>query len=215
MSNIILQNFSKSFGDTVVFDGFGYSFEGGLIHILMAPSGSGKTTLLNAIAGLIEYGGSISVGDTQCEGRCNISVSYMFQTPRLIPSKTVFGNIEYAIKGAYPDKAARRDKIMSLLFDVGLGDSAKLYPKALSGGMAQRAALVRAFLYPSQILLMDEPFRGLDKETKESVMEIFGRLWQKTPRTTLFVTHDDTEAAMIGAVVHKLGDKPHIGKPGQ
>jgi len=199
MKDIKFVNFSKSFGDITVFDNFSCTFEGGAINVIMAPSGAGKTTLLNAVAGLIEYEGVI-------EGRAD--AAYVFQEPRLIPQKTVFKNLDFALSAALPDKTERRGKITALLSEVGLGGALNLYPAELSGGMAQRAALARAFLYPSEILLMDEPFKGLDKDTKKTVTDTFMTLWQKDKRTVLFVTHDEDDARIVGGTVYKLGDKP-------
>ena len=205
-------NFTKSFGDTLVFDNFCCDFAGGAISIIMAPSGAGKTTLLNAVAGLIDYEGSIEIGDNGLDGaEGGGGVSYVFQEPRLIPQKTVLKNLDFALSAAIPDKAERRDKITALLGEIGLGGALNLYPVELSGGMAQRAALARAFLYPSAILLMDEPFKGLDADTKKTVTDTFLSLWQRDRRTTLFVTHDTDDAEAVGGTVYKLGDKPISG----
>ncbi|MCL2370653.1 MAG: ATP-binding cassette domain-containing protein [Firmicutes bacterium] len=186
---ITFDNFSKSYGETVVFDNFCYVFESGAITAIMGASGSGKTTLLNAVAGLIDYEGSITPDIRK--------VSYVFQEPRLIPQKTVFANLDFALSSALPDKAIRKQKIEAMLKEVGLEDAMHKYPHELSGGMAQRVALVRAFLYPAEILLMDEPFKGLDKDLKNIVTATFLNLWQKDKRTTLLVTHDESEAKQI------------------
>ena len=199
MKSIKFINFTKSFGDIVVFDNFSCEFEGGAVNVIMAPSGAGKTTLLNAVAGLIDYEGTVEKSG---------AVSYVFQEMRLIPQKTVFKNLDFALSTAFVDKTDRRDKITAMLEEVGLSDAHNLYPHQLSGGMAQRVSLARAFLYPSQILLMDEPFKGLDAETKQTVINTFTTLWQKDKRTTLFVTHNESEAATVGGKVYRLGDKP-------
>jgi len=205
-------NFSKKFGDTRVFDDFGVCFLGGKINAIMGPSGAGKTTLLNAVAGLIEYEGQIEVGDENCVGKCNASVSYVFQQPRLINQKTVFGNLDFSLCSAIKNKDERRKKIVDILGQMGLGGTEKLYPSALSGGMAQRVSLARAFLYPSNILLMDEPFKGLDKDIKSSILGSLLDLLNLSGKTVLFVTHDKSEALALNATIFELTDKPIIGQ---
>jgi NitT/TauT family transport system ATP-binding protein len=208
MKNIIFTGFSKSFGETDVFRNCNCSFSGGEISCIMGPSGAGKTTLLNAVAGLIPYEGEIAIGDEKHQGICTASVSYMFQEPRLIPQKTVFKNLDFALSAALKNKAERRGKIEALLQTIGLADAMNRYPAALSGGMAQRVALCRAFLYPSEILLMDEPLKSLDDETKSRVLDTFMALWHNDKRTTLFVTHDREDAVAVGGKVFVFPDKP-------
>ncbi|MCL2234153.1 MAG: ABC transporter ATP-binding protein [Firmicutes bacterium] len=192
--NIKILNFSKLFGDKIVFDNFSCEFESGKISAIMGASGVGKTTLLNAIAGLIDYNGTIEIDGVRHEKMCKENISYMFQEPRLIPQKTVFKNLDFALSSLLKDKVERREKIVKMLDKVGLKDSLKFYPHELSGGMAQRVALARAFLTPSKLLLMDEPFKGLDEDIKKTVMDIFKNLWEEERKTTLFVTHDKVEA---------------------
>ncbi|MCL2862300.1 MAG: ABC transporter ATP-binding protein [Firmicutes bacterium] len=206
--SIAFKNFSKVFGDIVVFNNFSTEFEEGKISVIMGPSGAGKTTLLNAVAGLIDYEGAIEIDGKECEKRCSAQISYMFQEPRLIPQKTVFQNLDFSLSTAFKNKVERREKIEKMLEYVGLSDSLKLYPHELSGGMAQRVALLRAFLYPSKILLMDEPFKGLDEDMKKTIVETFKSLWQDEKRTTLFITHDIYEANDIGDVIFSFPNKP-------
>jgi len=191
---ITFDNFSKSYGETRVFENFCHVFESGTITAVMGASGSGKTTLLNAVAGLIDYEGVITVNEDSVSAH---GVSYVFQEPRLIPQKTVFANLDFALVSVFSDKAERKQKIEAMLKEVGLSDAIRKYPHELSGGMAQRVALARAFLYPADILLMDEPFKGLDKELKDTIISTFLELWKKDKRTTLFVTHDENEANQI------------------
>jgi len=181
------------------------------INILMGPSGAGKTTLLNAIAGLIDYEGIIEIDGVPHQNKCDILVSYVFQSHRLIPQKTVFKNLDFVLSSVIKDKKLRKEKIITMLNDIGLGEAINFYPHALSGGMAQRVALARAFLFPSDILLMDEPFKGLDTSTKKTVIDIFFKLWQKDKRTVLFVTHDKNEVDRFNGAVYNFSDKPISG----
>ena len=176
---IDIKNLSKSYGKTQVYKDFNLSLEEGKITCLLGSSGSGKTTLLNAIAGL-----------TECEGSLpKLKCSYIFQTPRLIPNLTVYGNLSLI--------CSDNDKIDGMLERVGLKDKAKSYPVNLSGGEAQRVAIARAFLYKSDILLMDEPLASLDIKLKRQIVGLFFEIWREDGRTVLAVTHDVDEAAAI------------------
>jgi len=210
MKKIAVQNFNKSFEKIVVFDNFSCVFDND-INIIMGPSGSGKTTLLNAIAGLISYDGVIEIDGIPYQDKCDILVSYVFQSHRLIPQKTVFKNLDFALISVIKDKQNRKEKILTMLNDIGLGEAINLYPYALSGGMAQRVSLARAFLFPSDILLMDEPFKGLDTDTRQTVIDIFFKLWQKDKRTVVFVTHDKNEADKFNGSIYNFPNKPIVG----
>lgn len=192
IKDILLKNFSKKYGDTVVYENFGLTLESGKITCLLGASGCGKTTLLNALAGLIGFTGEI----------CNVPdrVSYIFQEERLLPNLTVRQNIEYVLG----KKGAQVQEILRL---VELSEKADAYPGELSGGQAQRASIARAFAYPSGLLLMDEPFSSLDTALKIRLTEVFYKLWERDKRTVVFVTHDVEEAYMLShrAVILKGG----------
>lgn len=176
---IEIKNLSKSYANVQVYKDFNLNLSDGQITCLLGSSGSGKTTLLNAVAGLTPYEGSIT------ELKC----SYIFQTPRLIPNLTVYGNLALICRD--------EDRIISILDRVGLKEKAKSYPVNLSGGEAQRVAIARAFLHESDILLMDEPFASLDLKIKKQIIELFFEIWREDGRTVLAVTHDVDEAATI------------------
>ncbi|MCD7729097.1 MAG: ATP-binding cassette domain-containing protein [Clostridia bacterium] len=176
---ITLKNVTKKYGGLTVYDGFNFDICEGQITCILGESGSGKTTLLNMLANLTPYEGEIT----------NKSCSYIFQSPRLLPNLTVRGNLSLVCK----DRAAVDDMIEA----VGLKDKAGSYPVTLSGGQAQRAAIARAFLYPSEVILMDEPFSSLDLALKLKMAELFLSLWKGQRRTAVFVTHDADEALML------------------
>jgi NitT/TauT family transport system ATP-binding protein len=188
---MILRDIKKNYGNLQVLDGISIRVPENRRVSLLGPSGCGKTTLLNIIAGtLLPDGGEI----TGLEGR---RCSYLFQEPRLLPWKTVRGNLEFVLKGRMPGPV-RRETIDRYLQLVEMTQFAGFYPKQLSGGMKQRAALARAFAYPAELLLMDEPFSGLDISMRQGIMAAFMSLWEQDQRTVFFVTHNPEEALAMG-----------------
>ncbi|MFY9593705.1 MAG: ATP-binding cassette domain-containing protein [Caldicoprobacterales bacterium] len=198
---IKIKNLYKSYGDLIVCQNFNMTLEEMKITGILGPSGCGKTTLLNIIAGLEEYqSGSIQ----GLEGK---TFSYIFQEDRLLPWSTVKENIIFVLESRYDDNEAER--IANQYMDmVGLREYAHYYPRQLSGGMKQRVAIARAFAYPADILLMDEPFKGLDLELKTGLIESFLKLWNQDKRTVIFVTHDMDEALSFAHDIYILEGRP-------
>jgi NitT/TauT family transport system ATP-binding protein len=156
---------------------------------LVGQSGCGKTTLLNIVAGLdLKFDGKISVDGGEGAPR----IGYVFQNPRLLPWRTVRENIELAL----PAGEAGAD-VGHLLEAMGLAQWQGQYPQKLSGGMARRAALARAFAVRPTLLLMDEPFVSLDPPTARRLRQLLADVWQERPHTVLFVTHDLREAITL------------------
>ena len=176
---IEIKNLTKKYGDLSVYNNFNLSIEEGKIIAVLGESGSGKTTLLNCIAGLTAFEGDIP----------KLKCSYVFQTPRLVPNLTVKENLKLICKD--------ESKIDNMLLKVHLEDKASSYPIKLSGGQAQRVSLARAFLFESDIILMDEPLSALDLRLKKEITELFLSAWQEDKRTAVFVTHDTDEAISI------------------
>ncbi len=184
---ISIKDLSKVYGDNVVYSHFNLDIEEGNVLCILGESGCGKSTLLNILAGL-----------TPCEGDIpKLRTAYVFQEPRLVPNLTVLGNLR--LIGADED-AARQ-----MLASVGLDGLASRYPRSLSGGQAQRVALCRAFLFPADLMLLDEPFSSLDLRLKISVMQVFKRLRENKRITALFVTHDVDEALCLADRIVVLG----------
>ena len=179
---VTLNNIKKSFGDTVVFDGLSLEFQSNTTTAILGESGCGKTTLLKIIAKTIEPDcGEVFSPD---------KISFVFQDDRLLPNLTVQQNLQLvAGKGDFDE----------LLESVGLLAKKYAYPDELSGGMARRLNFLRAFVYPSALVLLDEPFRGLDLKIKYSVMDTFATLMQKYPRTAILVTHSPDEAEYLAS----------------
>jgi NitT/TauT family transport system ATP-binding protein len=163
--------------------------------VITGPSGGGKSTLLNIVAGL----------DKDFEGEVTLSnpasvIGYIFQSPRLLPWRTVEQNIELALPEGDPKLA----RIPEMLRQVGLEAAASQYPERISLGMQRRAALARGFITEPDILLMDEPFVSLDDPTAQGLRELLIDLWTRRPTTVLFVTHDRSEAVMLGTRILRL-----------
>ncbi|HOW09451.1 MAG TPA: ATP-binding cassette domain-containing protein [Bacteroidales bacterium] len=191
----------KNFDNISLFSDFNISFHEGTITCILGPSGCGKTTLLNIMGGIIEPDSG------QLSGFNEKSVSYIFQDPRLLPWKTVKENIEFVLKREMP--AEQRHKVAEQLIRLmELEDFAGYYPSRLSGGMRQRVSIARAFAYPSDLILMDEPLKGLDIKLKLNLVRMFSKMWQADKRTVIFVTHDIDEALLLGSDVVVLSRPP-------
>ena len=163
--------------------------------VMTGPSGCGKSTLLNIIAGIDkDFEGSIKLGHGDPK------LAFIFQAPRLLPWRTVEQNIALAL----PDGDPRHALIPDMIERVGLKEAANAYPERISLGMQRRAALARGFILEPDILMMDEPFVSLDDPTAQSLRELLIELWNRRPVTVLFVTHDRTEAVMLGTRILRL-----------
>jgi NitT/TauT family transport system ATP-binding protein len=180
-----------------IFKDFSIKFQAAKVSVILGPSGCGKSTLLNIIHGIITPDSGIIKKDN------NSTISYIFQEPRLLPWKTVGQNIDLILKSHYEHK--QRQKIIQHYLEIiGLINFADYYPSELSGGMRQRVAIARAFAYPAEIILMDEPFQALDPGLKLNLTKLFSTLWIQDNRTSLFVTHDITEAIYLGDEIFVL-----------
>ena len=179
---------------------------------LVGPSGCGKTTLLRMISNLEEpTDGEIHVmGMTPREVRLQQKFGIVFQQPVLFDWRTVKKNIELPLEIMYYSKKDRSDRADEMLKLVGLSDFAGRYPRELSGGMQQRVNIARAFAIRPEILLMDEPFSALDEFTKEKLHEDLLRIWRKSDKTIIFVTHNIAESVFLSDRVCVLS--PHPGR---
>ena len=187
---IELKHISKQFDGNVVFKDFDITFQEGVISCILGPSGCGKTTLLNMIGGLNPPDSGLM------EGFDGKRFSYVFQETRLLPWKTVEGNLDFVLDHSLP-KEERKALTDNLLKMVKMEAFANYYPSQLSGGMAQRVSIARAFAVPSDIILMDEPFSGIDINLKQTMLQHFLEIWKNDRRTILYVTHDVDEALLL------------------
>jgi NitT/TauT family transport system ATP-binding protein len=178
---------------------------------LLGPSGCGKTTVLNVLSGLDQdYIGEVRVaGDLLSRnGMHPFRIGYVFQEPRLLPWLTVRGNLEFALGSVAIPRSEWRDRADVWLNRVGLSDFAEAHPHELSGGMQQRTAIARAFAVDPELLLMDEPFSGLDELTARSMRELLLELWQETKKTVIFVTHNCFEACFVADRILVFSARP-------
>ncbi len=194
-----IRNLKKSYQNITIFDNFNLSIRENMITCILGPSGIGKTTLLNLLSGISKP----DSGDLT--DFANKTFSYIFQETRLLKWKTVFENVNFVLKNIYGEKESR-EAAKNYIDIVGLSKFAGYYPSQISGGMQQRVSIARAFAYPSDILLMDEPFKSLDMKLKKNLIAAFLKLWQSDKRTVISVTHEAEEAAYIGNDVVILTD---------
>ena len=180
---ITIDRLTLSYGNQQVLKDCSLRVEAGSRVALMGPSGCGKTSLINVIAGLLTPdSGKVSV---------NGKVSYVFQEPALFPWLTAVDNINVVLSDG-PETLPRAEQLLEA---VGLSDCRDKYPHQLSGGQKQRIAICRALAYGGDILLLDEPLKGLDADTRDQVSALLRQEW--TGKTLLLVTHDPSEAQSL------------------
>jgi ABC-type nitrate/sulfonate/bicarbonate transport system ATPase subunit len=207
-----LENLSKTFstdsGDFVALAPTALDIPAGRFVSLIGPSGCGKTTIFNIVAGLLPpTTGRVLIDGEDATGFIG-QVGYMLQKDLLLPWRTVLDNVALGmeIKGI-PLKEAR-ERALPLIQRYGLGGFEHQHPSALSGGMRQRAALLRTLLIDMDVILLDEPFGALDAQTKSKLQEWLLGLFADFGRTVVFVTHDVEEAIFLSDEIHVMASKP-------
>jgi NitT/TauT family transport system ATP-binding protein len=199
--------YTPASGQSVVaLEGVDLEVAEGEIVALIGPSGCGKSTLLRIIAGL----------DAGFEGelvwerppRAGKDIGFVFQDPALLPWRTVTRNVSLGLEAQRDRSKAARERVRDLIDLVGLADFADAYPKQLSGGMRQRAAIARALAYQPQVLLMDEPFGALDAITRDRLQDDLLRIWEETHKTIVLVTHSVEEATYLSDRVAVMSARP-------
>jgi len=177
---------------------------------LIGPSGCGKTTLLRVIADLEQPSeGAISVnGMSPHKARLKRAYGYVFQAPALYPWRTIGKNIALPLEIMGYSKAEREERVRKGLDLVKLTGFEKKFPWQLSGGMQQRASIARALSFDPDLLLMDEPFGALDEIVRDKLNEQLLRLWEKTQKTVVFVTHSIPEAVFLSTKIVVMSPRP-------
>ncbi|MFK4384656.1 ABC transporter ATP-binding protein [Bradyrhizobium sp. USDA 223] len=175
---------------------------------LVGPSGCGKSTLLDLLGGLATpSSGRILLDGKVIEGPAR-DRGIVFQQYALFPWRTAAQNIEFGLDIAGLKARERRARALHYLDLVGLSGFADRYPHELSGGMKQRVAIARSLAYDPEVLLMDEPFAALDAQTRETLQGELLRIWRRTGKTILFITHGIDEAVVLGQRVAVMTSRP-------
>ena len=208
MKKLEVNHISKCFDGKPILQDISITLNQGELVSLLGVSGGGKTTLFNIIAGLLppDEGNVILNGKdiTNQPGQ----ISYMMQKDLLLPYRTIEDNaaLPLLLKGV--NKRDARAQVSPLFAQFGLEGTQKKYPAQLSGGMRQRAALLRTYLFSQDVALLDEPFSALDTLTKRSIHQWYLDVMEKIQLTTLFITHDIDEAILLSDRIYLLSGNP-------
>jgi ABC-type nitrate/sulfonate/bicarbonate transport system ATPase subunit len=175
---------------------------------LIGPSGCGKSTIFNIVAGLLQPSeGRVFIDGADATGTIG-RVGYMLQKDLLLPWRKVLDNVILGMEIQGLSLRQARERALPLLRRYGLAGFEYAYPNALSGGMRQRAALLRTLLFDTDVILLDEPFGALDAQTKLQMQEWLLALWADFNKTVVFVTHDVEEAIYLSDEVHVMASRP-------
>lgn len=187
-------------GEVVALDNLTFSLSAGEFVAIIGPSGCGKSTILSLAAGLL----SPSAGTLFCEG----SVGYMLQRDELFPWRTIEKNILLPLEVKKRNTPIYRKRALALAEKYGLSEFLKSYPAQLSGGMRQRAALIRTLASDPELLLLDEPFSALDYQTRLNVTSDVSDIIRSEQKTALLITHDISEAISLADRILVLSQRP-------
>src|SRR6516225_4871625 len=207
---ITFENVGVAFGEEQIYDHLSFDVRRGQFVCILGPSGCGKSTLLRMIGGLLE----MNMGRVTVDGRTPRDawpeIAFVFQSPRLVPWRTALDNVLLGseLRFGAGDHERRRSRAIELLNLVGLAEDTNKYPSMLSGGERQRVAIARALAVDPQIVLMDEPFSALDLNMRSRMRAEMERIWQRTGKTVVFVTHDIDEALQLADRTIVLSNKP-------
>lgn len=194
---LTFQDVSKCFLANAVLQKFDVTLYEGQVIAIVGPSGCGKTTLLNLATNVLKP----TTGTITCHTE---RLGYVFQEPRLLPWCTLWDNITFSVNSEVDEK-----NLLRLLEQIGLRDAIDLYPRQLSGGMKQRASILRAFACKPELIMMDEPFSALDYSLKKQLIQELMTLIETEHVGALYVTHDYVEAATLADTVIQFVDAKH------
>jgi len=207
--SIILKGITKYFGKQKILNNLSLEIKKGEFHVLLGPSGEGKTTLLSIIAGLLKpdkgevWIDKYLVNNLPPQKR---NIGFVFQDHALFPHLTVYENVAYGLRAKGIKEKIIKEKVLNYIKLVNLIDYQNKYPSELSGGQKQKVALARALVIEPYILLLDEPLSNIDAWQKEHLREELKNIQKKTGVTTLYVTHDQSEAFVLAdriSILHK------------
>jgi NitT/TauT family transport system ATP-binding protein len=204
---LMVKAVSHAYGSLPVLDAINLTANPGEVTILVGPSGCGKSTLLGIMGGML----APSSGAVHCDGGvppdCLNPLTYVFQDFALLPWRSVAGNVALALEHRL-DRAVRRARVQEVLAITGLSAFAHAWPRQLSGGMRQRVGIARALAVRPACLLLDEPLSALDAQTRDLLLEELSRIITTAGTTTVYVTHNLTEAVRLGHQIVVLSRRP-------
>ncbi|MFJ5553381.1 ABC transporter ATP-binding protein [Streptomyces sp. NPDC093225] len=198
----------KDGGTFTALDGIDLDIAAGEFTVVVGPSGCGKSTLLDLLGGLTRP----TTGQVLLDGRPvdgpGLDRGIVFQQYALLPWRTALGNVAFGLEATGVPRRERADRAREFLDLVGLAGFEDRHPHELSGGMRQRVAIARSLAYDPDVLLMDEPFAALDAQTREALQDELLRIWRRTGKTVVFITHGIEEAVYLGQRVAVLTSRP-------
>jgi ABC-type nitrate/sulfonate/bicarbonate transport system ATPase subunit len=204
----VSHSFKTPHGVIPVLDDINLKVATGQFVSVVGRSGCGKSTLFNMIAGLLKpISGRIELDGEDISGRVGL-VGYMLQKDLLLPWRTVLDNVILGLELGDRSKAECRELAIPFLRRYGLGGFEQRYPRELSGGMRQRAALLRTLLCNTDVILLDEPFSALDAQTRGDMQAWLLDIWEEFRKTIILVTHDVEEAVYLSDTIYVLSSRP-------
>lgn len=208
MAELKVSNVTKSFDGKKIIENIAIEIHEKELVSLLGVSGGGKTTLFNVISGLIPPdSGSVLLDGEDITSKPG-NVSYMLQKDLLLPYRTVEDNVALPLLIRGEKKKMAREKVQPYFAEFGLEGTQKKYPAQLSGGMRQRAALLRTYMFSDRLALLDEPFSALDTLTKSAMHRWYLNVMEQIHLSTVFITHDIDEAILLSDRIYILGGKP-------
>jgi len=208
MERLEIRNVSKAFEGKPVLEDVSITLKRGELVCLLGVSGGGKTTLFNIISGLMKPDrGQVLLDGEDITGKPG-KISYMLQKDLLLPYRTIEDNVALPLLLKGEDKKKARTAAGALFGEFGLEGTQKKYPAQLSGGMRQRAALLRTYLFSQDVALLDEPFSALDTLTKSAIHRWYLDVMERIKLSTFFITHDIDEAILLSDRIYLLTGQP-------
>lgn len=208
MAELKVSDVTLSFDGRNIIEDINVELREGELVSLLGASGGGKTTLFNVISGLYTPDkGKVEIDGVNVTGKPG-HVSYMLQKDMLLPYKTIEDNVALPLIIKGEKKKAAREKVGQFFEEFGLEGTQKKYPTQLSGGMRQRAALLRTYMFSKEVALLDEPFSALDTLTKGEMHKWYLDVMDKIKLSTLFITHDIDEAILLSDRIYLLTGAP-------
>jgi ABC-type nitrate/sulfonate/bicarbonate transport system ATPase subunit len=208
MERLRAKGIHVSFDGTKIIEDVSVELKNNEIVCLLGISGAGKTTLFNVLSGLLlPDSGTVELDGEDITGKAG-KVSYMLQKDLLLPFKTILDNVSLPLRIKGVKKKEAREIADRYFEKFGLNNTQNKYPHQLSGGMRQRAALLRTYLFSDKVALLDEPFSALDTITKGSIHEWYLEVMEQIKLSTLFITHDIDEAIFLSDRIYIMTGKP-------